>query len=336
MYAKRVSLILCLITAVFTVSCKKNPENSTPKKQVPIIAVIPKGTVHEFWKTVHAGAAKAGQELGVEIIWKGPLREDDRESQISMVETMIARNVSGIVLAPLDDTALREPVLNARRQGIPVVIFDSGLKGKDYVSYVATNNFNGGQLAGNYMSKLLSGKGKVVVLRYSEGSESTTKREDGFIDAIAKSPDIEIVSSNQYAGVTTETAMKAAENLFERFRNPDGSLSIDGIFCAAESPTLGTLRALENTQVAGKIKFVGFDTSEKMVAALRKGHLSGFVVQNPFKIGYLGVKTLVEHLHGQQVEPLIDTGSVLITPENVDNPELRDLVNPRDLLIANE
>lgn len=314
------ALVLCLT------GCRK--KDVTNENERLTVAVIPKGTIHEFWKTVHAGAEMAGEELDVEILWKGSLKEDDRDAQISVVENIIVRNVDGIVLAPLDDVALRRPVDQAMRNDIPVVIFDSGLQGDNYISYVATDNFKAGQLAAEYMSKLLDGKGKVVVLRYSEGSDSTTKREAGFLDGIQASEGIEIVSSNQYAGVTTESALKAAENLFSRFAKADGTLQIDGIFCATEPTTLGILRALQDAGYAGKIKFIGFDSSEKMIVALRTGHLSGFVVQNPLRIGYLGVKTMIRHLRGEKVPGRIDTGSTLVTIENLSQPEIRELLNP--------
>ena len=318
--------LLCSVAGLCLTGCSKKDAPNENKRLT--IAVIPKGTIHEFWKTVHAGAEMAGREMGVDILWKGSLKEDDREAQISVVENIITRQVDGIVLAPLDDAALRRPVDEAMRSEIPVVIFDSGLQGDNYVSYVATDNFKAGQLAGEYMGELLDGKGKVVVLRYAEGSGSTTKREDGFLDGIRAFEGVEIVSSNQYAGVTTASALKAAENILSRFSRADGDLEIDGIFCATEPTTLGILRALQDSGSAGKMKFVGFDSSEKMIAALRAGELDGFVVQNPTRIGYLGVKTLVEHLRGKNVERRIDTGSVLITGDNLDQPEIRDLLNP--------
>ncbi len=319
-------VLLCLLSAFSLTGCGKKDTGGENDRL--IVAVIPKGTIHEFWKTVHAGAEKAGQELGVDILWKGSLKEDDRDAQISVVENIIVRKVDGIVLAPLDDAALRRPVDQAMRSGIPVVIFDSGLQGDNYVSYVATDNFKAGQLAGKYMAKLLDGKGRVAVLRYAEGSYSTTKREDGFLDAIKAFTDIEIATSNQYAGVTTESALKAAENLLSRFRDTDGNLGIDGIFCATEPTTLGILRAMENEGCAGKMKFVGFDSSDKMISALRSGGLDGFVVQDPMQIGYLGVKTIIDHIRGRQVSRRIDTGSILVTKENLDQPEIHSLLNP--------
>lgn len=323
---RAVVFLLCSVVGFCATGCDK--KDAPGKDERLTVAVIPKGTIHEFWKTVHAGAEKAGREMDVDILWKGSLKEDDREAQISVVENIITRQVDGIVLAPLDDVALRRPVDEAMRNDIPVVIFDSGLQGDNYVSYVATDNFEAGRLAGDYMGKLLEGKGKVVVLRYAEGSDSTTKREDGFLDGIGVFKGIEIVSSNQYAGVTVASALEATENILSRFSRADGGLEIDGIFCATEPTTLGILRALQETDYAGKIKFVGFDSSEKMIAALRAGELDGFVVQNPMRIGYLAVKTLVERLRGGHPARQIDTGATLITAENLNHPEIHDLLNP--------
>jgi ribose transport system substrate-binding protein len=211
---------------------------------------------------------------------------------------------------------------------IPVVIFDSGLEGDDYVSYVATDNYKGGFLAGEHLSKVLGGKGKVALLRYMEGSESTVQREQGFLDAIAKSKDIEVISSNQYAGATADTALKASENLLASLKTADGGLKIEGLFCPNESSAIGMLRALQTAKLAGKVKFVGFDTSERLVAALKSGELQGTVLQNPIKMGYLAVKTIVGHLRGGAQEKRVDTGVAIATPENMDTPEMRALLQP--------
>ena len=292
------------------------------------IAVIPKGTTHEFWKSIHAGALKAESELkNVKVIWKGPLKEDDREAQIQVVENFVTRGVAGIVLAPLDDVALGRPVADANKQGIPVVIIDSGLKKDDYVSFVATDNKEGGRKAGERLGKLLDGQGKVLMLRYQEGSASTMNREEGFLEAIGKFPDIEVVSSNQYGGATSETAMKASENLLAPYRKDEG-LVVQGIFCPNESTTFGMLRALRTKGLAGKVKFIGFDSTEKLIAALRADELHGLVLQDPMKMGYLGVKTMVAHVRGEKVEKRIDTGVALVTKENMDEPEMKDLLSP--------
>ncbi len=324
---RRLTLLAAAISLLAFGGCDKKETSSAAASGKTIIAVIPKGTMHEFWKSIHAGAVKASREFGVEIIWKGPQKEDNRDDQIKVVEDFIIRGVSGIVLAPLDDTALRAPVTDAVRGGIPVVIIDSDLKSRDYVSFVATDNFQGGRMAAERLGALLNGKGKVVMLRYQEGSASTTNREKGFMEAIARFKDIEVVSSNQYAGATTDTAQRASENLLEPLRTADG-LKIDGIFCPNESSTAGMLRALQDAKLAGKVRFVGFDSSSKLVAALKAGEIHGLVLQDPLRMGYLGVKTMVEHLRGKKVERLIDTGARMVTKENMDQPGIKDLLQP--------
>jgi len=290
------------------------------------IAVIPKGTTHEFWKSVEAGARDAEKELGVEVIWKGPLKEDDRNDQIKVVEDFTTQGVDGIVLAPLDDTALRTPVENAQKAGIPVVIFDSDLKGAETVSFVATDNEKGGMAAGEEMIRLLGGNGNVVMLRYQEGSASTMNREKGFLEAVKKSPGIKVLSENRYAGATVDTALAEAENLIARFKNPDGTLQVHGFYCPNESSTAGMLLALQQSKLAGKVKFVGFDASEKLIAGLKAGQINALVVQNPRKMGYEGVKAVVEHIQKKGVQKRIDTGANLVTGDNMNEPAMQELL----------
>jgi len=292
------------------------------------IAVIPKGTSHVFWNSIHAGAVKAARELDVDIIWRGPLREDDRDSQVSEVEDFITRGVAGIVLAPLDDSALVAPVASAARSKIPVVIIDSGLKSQDYVSFVATDNRQGGRLAGERLVQLLGGKGKVILLRYAEGSNSTAEREAGFLEAIGAAKGIEVVSSNQYGGADVEGAYKKSEALLSTFKAADGHLAVDGIFCPNESTSFAMLRVLQDNRWAGKVHFVGFDASDNLVKGLREGQIDALVVQDPVKMGYLGVKTMVDHLHGRPVEKRIDTGVHVVGRADMETPETKELLQP--------
>src|ERR1043165_8588872 len=311
------------------------------------VAVIPQGTTHEYWKSIHAGAVKAArdyaaQHVDVNVIWKGPLREDDREQQVQVVEGFLTQRVNGIVLAPFDKNALARPVEEAARArlpprliaspppveeaaraGIPTVVIDSALESSAPISFVASDNHHGGELAADEMARLLGGKGKVLLLRYQEGVFSTEQREKGFVDAIAKHPGIQLISSNQYAGATRDTAKSAMENLLNRYGG-----EIDGLFTPNESSTAGALLALEDAGKAGKIRFLGFDSSEIFVKAMRDRKLDGVVVQNPFRMGDLGVKTLVDHLRGRRVDKRIDTGVTLITPANLDTPASQQLLHP--------
>lgn len=319
--------IFLLVVLSLVAACTKNPAPNAKKKYT--VAVIPKGTTHEFWKSIHAGSIKAANELTgqgtlTEVIWKGPLREDDREQQIQVVEGFAAQGVDGIVLAPLDNRALVRPVSDAGRAGVPTVIIDSGLESEDFVSFVATDNRKGGTLAADRMGQLLNGKGKVLVLRYAEGSASTTEREEGFLSQIkSKFPGIELVSTNQYAGATRDTAKRASENLLNQFGD-----QIQGIFTPNESSTAGMLLALQDIGKAGKVSFVGFDSSQAFIDALNANQLHGIVVQNPFNMGYLGVRTMVESLQGKPVNKKIDTGVMLVTKDNMETPEVNALLHP--------
>lgn len=212
------------------------------KKKQYRVMVIPKGTTHEFWKTIHAGANKAAEDLGnVEIVWQGPQKEDDRVEQIKLVQNAVAAKVDGIVLAPLDSNALVAPVEKAIAAGIPVVIIDSGLNSKKIVSYVATDNYHGGVLAAERLAELLHGEGRIILMPYAQGSESTEQREKGFTDTIAKYPKIIYLAKDQYAGATSDTAQKTSQSLIARFRD-----QVDGVFCSNESATAGMLRVLRD------------------------------------------------------------------------------------------
>lgn len=291
---------------------------------MPRVAVIPKGTTHEFWKTVHAGVKQAAQEEGIDAVWKGPLKEDDLKAQIELVQSFVAQRVAAIVLAPLSDKALLGPVKAAKSSGIPVVIFDSALQGEEHDALVATDNLAAGRLAAEEMQKVLGGKGKVVVLRYLEGSASTMEREKGFLDTIRKVTGIEVVSDNQYGGATTESAFSTSETLLSARQAATGG--VDGIFAPNESTTFGMLLALRKANLAGKIKFIGFDASDKLVEGVRQGHLHALVLQNPRKIGYMALKRAAQLLRKEPVERRFDTGAQLVTRDNLDDDGVRELL----------
>src|SRR6266566_3051221 len=293
---------VCLTVAVF--GCNRSGPKGAGTGKKLTIAVIPKGTSHEFWK--------------------GPLREDDREQQIQVVEGFTAQGVDGIVLAPLDNRALARPIEEAKTANVPTVIIDSAVDTNALVSFVATDNRKGGMLAADRLGQLLGGKGKVIMLRYAEGSASTEEREAGFLQEIKqKYPNIELISTDQYGGATRDTAKRASENLLNRFGE-----EVQGIFTPNESTTAGMLLALQDIGKAGKVIFVGFDTSQSFIDAMRAKQLHGIVVQNPFNMGYLGVRTMVEHLQGKPVEKRIDTGVTLVTADNVNSPEIQTLLHP--------
>jgi ribose transport system substrate-binding protein len=287
------------------------------------IAVIPKGTTHDFWNAVLAGARRAAEEEGgVEVTWTGPEREGDRERQIQIVEDFVVKRASGIVLAPGDSRALVPVVERATAAGIPVVIIDSGIETERIVSFVATDNYQGGAIAAKRMGEILKGRGRVAVVKYMAGSASTTAREQGFMETLAKEfPQIEI-ADHRYGMDTVETALSAAEDVLTRHQD------LDGMFACNESTARGALRALESQGRAERVKLIGFDSSEPLLEGLRAGRIDSLVVQNPFRMGYDGVRMVVARVRGRPVERRIDTGVELVTAANLDSPEIQQLINP--------
>ncbi|NRA75871.1 MAG: substrate-binding domain-containing protein [Planctomycetes bacterium] len=310
-----------MFLAVLLGGCTSGVSSATPR-----IAVIPKGTSHEFWKSIHAGAEKARQEIGgFEVVWRGPERENDKSQQVDLVQNFVASGISAIVIAPADDRALASPISAAHQGGTPVIVIDSGVQGDpgtDFASYIATDNVEGGRIAARRMLELTGGKGRVLVLRYQEGSGSTTQREQGFIEVLSTAGGIEVVDPGRYAGSTRESARDAAENLLEA----DSDYS--GIYCSNESATFGMLLALRARKMAGKVFLVGFDASDGLIEGMRAGQIHGLVVQDPVAMGELGVKTALAVLRGEKVETLVDTGAKLVTGDNIDQPEIRDLLSP--------
>ncbi|MHC4482835.1 MAG: ABC transporter substrate-binding protein [Planctomycetota bacterium] len=291
------------------------------REDVYRIAVIPKATTHFFWQSVRAGAQKAGAEAGVRIFWNGPERESDREKQIQIVEDFIVQKVSGIVLAPNDSKALVPLVEKIFARNIPCAIIDSGIDTEKYVCFAATDNYKGGVIAARRMGEILKGKGKIIVVRYMPGSASTTNRENGFIDAIKKEfPEIKIVDA-QYGKDTRETALQATEDMLTR--NAD----LNGLYACNASTSAGALRALESQGRARKMKMIGFDADEMLIDGLKAGVIDSLVVQNPYKMGYEGVRAVIDKLDGKKVRKRIDTGVELVTKERLAEPKIKDLLD---------
>ena len=322
--------LVCIVAAplMMLAGCTKSVSPTAEGEKALRIAVIPKGTSHEFWKSVHFGAQKAADELGnVEIIWRGPVEEDDTGSQIEVVKNMITMHVDGIVLAPNQKGGLVDAVEESISEGIPVVIFDSGLdEGPEIVSYVATDNYRGGQLAADQMAEAIGEKGNVILLRYLSGSESTEQREEGFLDGIAKYPEITVVSSDQRGGKNTTQSKEKVDQLLQVHGE-----NLVGIFAVCEPNANGTLEALRNAGVNKKVKLIAFDPSDALIEALGDGSCSGIVLQDPVQMGYQGVMTLNDALQGKPAEAFQSTGEAVATPENMNDPEIQTLLKPKIL-----
>ncbi len=314
----RIILLFALFIAqsLLIVSC--NRESGGPKK--PVIAVIPKGVSHFFWLSVKAGADAAGKDLNVTIDWQGPASETDYARQISIVEDFINRRVDGIVLAPSHGESLVPYVDRAMKSGIPVTIFDSGIKTENYVSYVATDNYKGGVVAAERMGEKLGGKGRVAILGVKQGSVSTDERENGFKETLAKKyPNIKIVQ-HLYGEANMALSLDRATDILTA--NSD----LNGLFASNESSIVGAVRAVRQKNMAGKILLVGFDATANLVEEVKAGAIDSLVLQNPFKMGYEGVRSIVTKLNKQDPPRRVDTGVSLLTKENVETPEIQQLI----------
>lgn len=285
------------------------------------IAVVPKGTTHTFWRTVQAGAVKAGEELNAEILWNGPAKETDRAGQIAIIEDFISAKVDALVMAACDAKALVPTVQQALKAGIPVITIDSGIASDDALSFVATDNVKGAEQAGDELAKLIGEEGKVGLIPFIKGAATSDMREEGFRKAIARYPKITIAST-LYSQSSASDGMKAAENMLTS--NPD----LKGIFAANEPGVIGAAQAIKQRKLVGKVKLVGFDAADAEIRALQEGVIQALVVQDPFKMGYEGVKAAVDAIQGKEVDKRIDTGVRLVTQDNMNDPEIHKLLYP--------
>src|SRR5437867_1317507 len=311
---KGVLLILSASLLVFGAACRK--------REQLVIAVVPKAQAHIFWQTVHAGAVAAGQELGVDVRWNGAASEIDFTRQINIVDDFINQRVDGIALAPSHGESLIPIVERAAQERIPVTIFDSGIQTEKYVSYISTDNYKGGVLAARRMGEILPAGGKIAMIGTIPGSVSTTERENGFRNTVQQEfPKLQIAAF-QYGMSDRAKGLDVANDIMTA--HPD----LAGIFCSNESGTVGAVQAAKSKGVAGKIKTVGFYTSPTLIEDLEAGNIDSLVVQNPFRMGYLAVKTLVDYIRGKPPEKRIDTGATVVTAANLKEPAIKELVNP--------
>lgn len=309
------------------------------------IAVIPKGLTHQHWESVRRGAERAAADFTVngtrvKILWEGPTTESKTSDQISLVQQMVARRVSGIVLAPQSSDGLAPCVKEAADSDVPTVIIDSDLADKSlYLKYVATNNYNGGRMAARHLLHVLRKEGKeapkLVLFRYAVASESTEQREKGFLDYVDEDnakrkkegkQEAEVISKDVYAGATVDSAQRKAGPLLNDVKG-----KADGIFAVNESATTGMLNEMESRGLVGKIRLMGFDTSKELIQALKDDKVVGLIAQDPYLMGYLGVHAVVRHLEGDDVskpDKFLPTGEFLITKENVGSNQTRERIEP--------
>jgi ribose transport system substrate-binding protein len=313
-------VILIAVFVAIGVSRKGGSGGEGPRR----IAVIPKETASQYWKGVRNGAEQAGRDEGVLVLWNGPEVETDFERQKQIIEDMMVQKVDGIVLAPGSRNALVPTVEKVAARRIPCVIIDSGVETDKYLSYMATDNHRGGVLAARRIGAVLGGKGRIIVVAWTPNSASTDARLQGFRETLTKEfPGVVIVDSQYPNPPTMDKARDVTQDMLTR--NAD----IDGVF-ACNATTAGgaltVLKSFQQSQNAKKIKMVGFDAWPMVVEGLRNGDLDSLIIQNPYKMGYEGVRAIISHLKGQPVPKEVDTGVELITAESLSDPKIMELL----------
>ena len=309
-----VILILAVSAVLFTLGVIKKIQHRTSgaSKSGNIIAVIPKGTASMWWEVVRSGAEQAGKEEGYTISWNGPEQENDREKQIQSVEDALTHGIKALVLGPNDSKALVRPVEKAKGTGIPVVIIDSSIETDQYDSFAATDNVAGGADAARRLGAALNGHGKVILTCFIQNSASTDDRARGFKETLAKEfPGIELIAEQYTLGTVEDARQKTVDMLTKHS-------DTDGVFAVNQPVSVGAYKALQTQGLTGKVKFVGFDSDPVLLEGIEKGEVDSLIVQNPFEIGYSGVKTAVAILQGKQVEKLKPIPSMIVDKSNLD------------------
>ena len=311
-------LFVALAGVLVTVGLLRKGGGEAPRR----IGVVPKETASVYWEGVRQGALKAGAEEKYEILWNGPEIETDCERQIQIVEDMIAQKVAGVVLAPSNRKALVPVVEKTYARQIPCVIVDSGVETDKYLSYMATDNRKGGVLAAKRIGEILGGKGRILVVAWTPNSASTDARIEGFRETLANEfPGIEIVDTQFPNPPTMDKARDVTQDMLTR------DSAVDGIFACNATTAGGALTALRDFQKSDKkIKMVGFDAWPLLVDGLEKGDLDSLIIQNPYKMGYEGVKAIVRRVRGEQVPKEVDTGVELITKDRLSDPRIKELL----------
>ena len=287
------------------------------------IAVIVKTSSSNYWQNVQKGAsAGIGELKGYTMTFQGPATESAIADEVNMVENAVNRHVAGIVLAPSDPDALVPAVKKAWEAHIPVVIVDSALadSGKQYYqSFLSTDNKKAGELCAQALIAKVGTTGKVAVMSYVAGAGSEIGRVGGFKDYLAAHSKLQIVGPF-YSNSQMATALNQTTDVLTS--NPD----LKGIFGANEPTAVGMGRALAQSGKAGKVFAVGFDGNADLQGFVKDGALDATAVQGSYQMGYLGVKTVASLIEKKPVQKNLDTGVVLVTKDNIDKPEAKNVL----------
>jgi len=295
--------------------------------QQPTIPVIVKDTTSFYWQIVLAGARKAGQDLGVKVPELGAQSEADVNGQIAILENAVSSKPAAIVISPTQRAALGKPIDEAAKS-VKIVGIDSAADSKAFTSFLTTDNVQGGRIAADGLAAAITAKygkaeGDVALITHLPGVGSLDERAKGFKEQLAaKYPGIKLVADKVSDG-TANGGLNITTDLLTAFPN------LRGIFASNLIQAQGAIQAIAESKAQDKVKLVGFDSDDKLVKAVKDGVMAATVVQDPFRMGYDGVKTALAASKGEKVQAFVDTGANLITQANMNEPRAQELLNPK-------
>ncbi|MBW7475985.1 substrate-binding domain-containing protein [Paenibacillus oenotherae] len=268
----------------------------------------------DFWNTVQKGAETAAKEFGVQLQIIAPDNDDDVEGQLAMVRSALKQGTDALIVAALDDTGMSKVIDEAR---IPVIAIDTELTSDNVLSFIGSNNYDAGQKAGKKMIELLDGRGEVAILSIMQDDRNTEQRVHGLLDAFKHAPGIEVLD-NRYCMSSPEYCQEVTGVLMDKGE-------VDGIVALNGGASIGAAREVERRGMSQVVKMVAFDSALEQLELLQDGKLHGTIVQNPFSMGYLGVKHAAEAMDGQEIPERVDIPTKVIDIENMfwmDNQKL--------------
>ena len=286
------------------------------------IVFIPKSTDVTYWLFLRKGAADMAKELGYTLQYQGVSRESDVTGQVNLLRNVISSQPAGILMAATDAQALAAPVEEGIKAGVPIIMVDSGVNSDAPDASITTDNYNGGYQLGKKLAELIDGKGKVINLGITAGSQTGKERDQGFLAAMKEYPNIKVLPT-QWTSAQAATALNDTTDLLNS--NPD----VNGIYSAAAPMAVGGAQALKARALDKKVKLVTFDPSPEVIPLFEDGTIQAIAAQNPYQMGYEGVAMLDTIIKGGKIEPdkkKTQIPVVIITPENFKQPDVQKLM----------
>lgn len=311
------AMALALVVGACGGNAAVAPSNGSGSGAKPYIAIVSKGSQHQFWQAVQKGATDEAAAKGATITYEGPASESEVDKQLTMLQTALDKKPQAICFAALDSKAATPLLEKAKAAGIPVVGFDSGVDSDIPVTTVSTDNIAAAGEAADQMAKLIGESGKVAVIVHDQTSQTGTTRRDGFVNRMKeKYPNIEVVAVEYGAGDPVKSA-DLAKAIMTKY--PD----LKGFFGANEGSAKGVLNALKETGKEGKIVAIGYDSGQQQIDAIKSGIEAGAITQNPVGIGAKCVDAALDAIAGKTLPKNIDTGYYWYDKTNIDSPEIQ-------------